>query len=62
MTTIKEIILNTIENLCSDFLYYDRRENEELTIKHLKQAVKSGEITIDEMVAEFRKHIEKSLK
>lgn len=57
----KEIILDTIAALCSDFLYYDRRDDEELSHEQLEKAVKSGEITINEMVAEFRKHLENTL-
>ncbi len=55
---LKQDIINTIEDLCSDFLYYDRKEDESLSAKKLETAVKRGVITIDEMVAEFRKHLE----
>lgn len=55
---MKQIILNTISDLCSNFLYYDRKEDEDLTMEQLNEAVKNGEITIDEMVAEFRKHLQ----
>jgi len=58
---MKEIILNTIEDLCSNFLYYDRKEDEDLTMQQLNDAVASGEITINEMVNAFRKHLEESL-
>lgn len=59
---MKQTILDTISDLCSDFLYYDRKEDEDLTMEQLNEAVKSGEITIDEMVAEFRKHLENTFK
>jgi len=59
---MKEIILKTNADLASDFLYYDRKEDEELSANQLKEAVKSGEITIDEMAAEFRKHLENTFK
>ena len=55
---MKQKILNTISDLCSRFLYYDRKEDEELSVKKLNKAVKNGEITIDEMVSEFRRHLE----
>lgn len=55
---MKQKILNTINDLCSDFLYYDRKEDEDLSMEQLNQAVNSGEITIDEMVTEFRKNLE----
>lgn len=59
---MKELILDKITDLCSNFLYYDRKEDEELSAKQLIESVKSGDITIDEMVNEFRKNLENSLK
>lgn len=55
--SIKQIILNTISDLCSDFLYYDRKNDEDLSIEKLNEAVVNGFITIDEMIDEFRKHL-----
>lgn len=55
---MKKKILNVITDLCSNFLYYDRKEDSELTVEQLNEAVENGVITIDEIVAEFRKHIE----
>lgn len=59
---MKQTILDTISDLCLDFLYYDRKGDEGLTMEKLNEAVKNGEITIDEMVAEFRKHLENTFK
>jgi hypothetical protein len=59
---MKQLILDIISGLCKDFLYYDRKEDEDLTRKQLDEAVKSGEINIDEMVEEFRRHLEDALK
>lgn len=59
---MKKIILATISDLCSNFLYYDRKEDEDLTMEQLNEAVNSGEITIDEMVDAFRGHLEKKFK
>ena len=55
---MKKIILDKIDDLCSDFLYYDRKDDSVLSVKKLNKAVKDGVITVDEMVAEFRKHLE----
>jgi len=55
---MKQIIFDTISDLCSSFLYYDRKADENLSMDQLNNAVESGEITVDEMVAEFRKHLE----
>ena len=56
------MILDTISDLSTRFIYYDRKEDEKLSTKQLKEAVSSGEITIDEMVSEFRKHLENTFK
>ena len=58
---MKENILNKISDLCSNFLYYDRKESE-LTFEDLNDADINKEITIDAMVAEFRKHLENTFK
>ena len=59
---MKQTILNTIRDLCSNFLYYDRKEDEELSMEQLNKAVAYGEITIEEMTAEFRKHLENTFE
>lgn len=59
---MKQTILLKIGELCTNFLYYDRKEDEDLTMEQLNEAVKNGEITIDEMVAEFRKNIENTFR
>ena len=46
---LKQTIINTIGDLCSNFLYYDRKEDEYLSSDQLEQAVKDGVITVDEM-------------
>lgn len=58
---MKENILNTIDDLCSGFLYYDRKEDEELSFDNIQEAVKSGEITIYEMVERFKNNLENTL-
>jgi hypothetical protein len=58
---MKQTILIAISDLCSDFLYYDRIDDKELSAEQLQDAVKNGVITIDEIVDEFRKHVENGL-
>jgi hypothetical protein len=50
---VKQTILDTIDDLCSNFLYYDRKEDEDLTMELLNKAVEDGEITVKEMVDKF---------
>lgn len=59
---MKQDILNLVKDLCSDFLYYDRKEDSNISADQLVDAVRSGEITIEEMVKEFRKNLENTLK
>lgn len=56
-----EIILNTITDLVSKFMYYDRKEDEELPVDAIENAIRNGEITLDEIVDKFRSEIEKAL-
>lgn len=56
-----EIILNTVDDLCSKFLYYDRKEDEELSFEQLNQAVKTGNISIEEIVDRFKTNLENAL-
>ena len=58
----KEIILNTIEDLCSDFLYYDRKGDEDLTMDELNNAVKKNEITVKEMVDKFEECLKNTFR
>jgi hypothetical protein len=59
---MKETILATIGDLCADFLYYDRKEDEDLSADDLQEAIEDGIITIDEMVEEFRRILENTHK
>ncbi len=51
---MKTKILNVTDDLVSGFLFYDRKEDEELPRGKIEEAVKSGEITVDEIVEQFR--------
>ena len=59
---MKENIINTIKDLCSNFLYYDRKEDDELSEDDLIQAVEDGTVTIEEMVAEFENQLRNTLQ
>lgn len=54
---MKNLILGKISDLVSDFLYYNRKNDEELSVEDLENAIKNKEITIDEIVDEFRKKL-----
>ncbi|MDD5650914.1 MAG: hypothetical protein PHF86_10945 [Candidatus Nanoarchaeia archaeon] len=56
---LKQHILGVIGDLVADFLYYDRKDDEGLELGVIEQAVKSGEITIEEMTQTFKEALEK---
>lgn len=58
---VKMCILNKVEDLASDFLYYDRKNDCDLRPGEIEQAVIAGEITVDEIVERFRKQVENAV-
>jgi len=52
-----ENINSAIEDLVSDFLYYDRKEDEELKVGDIEKAIEKGEITIEQIVDKFKNRI-----
>lgn len=55
---MKKIILASVNDLARNFLYYDRKEDEELLMGEIQECVKRGEITKEEIVEEFRKQLD----
>jgi len=49
----KRKVFEALENSISKFLYYDRKEDDDLNVEQFKQAVRRGDITLDEMVDYF---------
>lgn len=58
---MKQIILDTVTDMVTDFTYYDRKEDEELPRGAIEAAVQQGEISVDEIVAHFRAELVKAL-
>lgn len=53
--TTKQLILDEVNDRCADLLYYNRKEDEDLTSALLISALLSGEVTVSDMVNEFTK-------
>lgn len=56
--TRRELIELTVEDLVSNFLYYNRKEDEELPVGSIEEAIKSGEISVKEIVEIFKNKLE----
>jgi hypothetical protein len=61
MNETKTVILVYVEDLVVDFLYYDRKEDEDLPMGAIEQALASGEITKQEIVDRFDKKLDECL-
>jgi hypothetical protein len=53
----REKILDVLTDMVSDLLYYDRKEDSSLPVGSIEEAVKQGEITLDEMLAHVRQQM-----
>lgn len=51
-----------ISDLVSKFLYYDRKEDEDLVLGEIENMVADGVITIDDMVESFRMYLKDSIR
>ena len=56
-----EIIENTIDDLISNFLYFDRIKDEDLPVGAIQKAVKEGEITKEQIIKKFSEILNSSL-
>ena len=61
MQTRKELIKLTVMDFVSSFLYYDRKEDEDLPEGEIQKALDNNEITFEEIVITFKKELFKQL-
>ena len=53
----RDVILTTIQDLVSNFLYYDRKEDDSLRVGEIEEAIQNGEITEAEIVQAFKDNL-----
>ncbi len=58
----KQDIYNIIEDLVSSFLYYDRKEDEDVRVGVIEEMVRENKITVDEMVDLFKSELKSRLE
>ena len=61
MVNRRQTIIDTVTDLVSDFLYYDRKDDKELPRGSIREAVEAGEITEAEIVAHFAKTLSEKI-
>lgn len=54
-------IENNVKDLVAKFLYYDRKEDEDLELGEIERQLDNGELTVDEIVSVFRTELEKNV-
>lgn len=54
----RQSILDTVDDLVAKFLYYDRKEDEELPVGAIEAAVRHGVISWEEITDRFRSHLQ----
>lgn len=55
-------VMDVISDMVSDFLYYNRKEDDILERGMIEDMVKRGDLTIEQMVSEFEKLLRKAIK
>jgi len=58
----RKIIIDTIADMVADLLFYDRKEDEELPIGAIEEAIENGVISINKIVEVFREKLEEGIK
>jgi len=57
----RERIINILRDSISDLLYYDRKEDEDLPRGGIEEAVRNGEITVENMITIWGNELRKGL-
>lgn len=58
----RDLILAEVSDLATTFVYYDRKGDEVLGLGEIQQAIAAGEVSVDEIVGEFRESLLKGLQ
>jgi len=59
---MKEKILNLVDDLVADLLYYGRKEDGELPLGSIEKAIEDGEITEQDIVTQFHQSFSDGIK
>jgi hypothetical protein len=58
----RDYVEDVVKDLVAGFLYYDRKEDNELPRGEIENMIKEKLITVDQIVNVFREELEKSIK
>lgn len=57
-----DVIMDVVSDLVSDFLYYDRKECEDLPRGAIQEAIAAGETTVEDIVKQFERELRSGLR
>jgi hypothetical protein len=58
----RRLIEGTTRDLVGELLYYGRKEDEELGVEEIQQAIIAGEITVEDIISVFATELTRHLK
>jgi predicted RNA-binding protein associated with RNAse of E/G family len=58
---LRKQIFDTIDKMIDCFLYYDRKEDVGLEVGEIEDAVKAGQITVNEMIKRISENLIKGI-
>ena len=58
---LRELILGVAKDMGLDFIYYDRKNDEELKENAIENAISSGDVTVEEIAEAFTYYLRESL-
>lgn len=58
----RELILNCMDDMVADFLYYDRKEDEDLPMGEIQRVILEGCVTQEEIVERFAARLKRGIE
>lgn len=60
--SLRKLILDTVSDLGGDFMYYNRKHDEQLPLGMIQKGVRIGAVSINEIVDRFRAEVAKGIE
>lgn len=57
----KNAIIATVKDLVANFIYYDRKEDEDLEVGDIEKSIANGDMSIKDIVSVFESELTKRL-
>ena len=57
----RDLIFGTVDDMIANFLYYDRKGDEELVLGDIEKTIEAGEISVEEIIARFTEELKKHI-